>query len=150
MFHYMILKFLWISTKNWTDFYFFRNIVNFERYTEQIFHPFFKCVTDDECRYDSVNALVQQGCSWTWGVSGDRIISNGLWSAHTSDPCDFYLYGTIKQQIYRSDHHTIEELKENMRRLLYLRTKCQCMKVYFSWMCQEFVWNNREHFQPLL
>jgi hypothetical protein len=48
-------------------------------------------------------------------VSGDRIISSGLWSADTSDlnPFDFYLWGTIKQEMYRSDPHTIEELKKN-------------------------------------
>jgi hypothetical protein len=74
-------------------------------------------------------------------VSEDRIISSGLWPAHTSDlnSCDFYLCGTIKQKIYRLDPHTIEELKENMRKEGHLPTKCQYMNVEFSWTCQEFV-----------
>lgn len=71
-------------------------------------------------------------------MSGEQI-NSGLWSTDTSDTCDFNLCGTIKQKFYRLDPHTIEELKENMRRLLFLQTKCQCMKVDFSWMCQEFV-----------
>jgi hypothetical protein len=133
-------KLICISTKNWTDFFFFKNIVNFERYMEQILHPFFKCLTDEERRYHSVNALIQQECSWTWGMSGDRINSSGLWPAHTSDlnPRDFYLCETIKQKIYRSDPHIIEELTENMRKD-HLPTKCQYMNVDFSWTCQEFV-----------
>jgi hypothetical protein len=88
---------------------------------EEILHPFFRCLTDEELWFDTVSALIQQGCPCTLAVTGDRIICSGLWSAHTSDlnPCDFYLRGTIEQEMYISDRHTIEELKENMRREEY-------------------------------
>jgi hypothetical protein len=38
------------------------------------------------------------------------------WPAHSSNlnPCDFYLCGIVKQNVYRSNPHIIEELKGNM------------------------------------
>jgi inhibitor of nuclear factor kappa-B kinase subunit alpha len=50
-------------------------------------------------------------------VFGDRIISRGLWPASSPDlnPCDFYLWGNLKQKVYKTNPHTIEELKENIR-----------------------------------
>jgi hypothetical protein len=52
------------------------------------------------------------------GVFGDRIISSGLWPAHLPDltPCDYYLWGTLKDKVYRMNSHMEEELKENMKR----------------------------------
>jgi hypothetical protein len=50
-------------------------------------------------------------------VSGDWIIHSGLWPAHSHIPnlCDFYLSGTTKQEVHRSDHHTIKELKGDIQ-----------------------------------
>jgi hypothetical protein len=50
-------------------------------------------------------------------VFGDRIISRGLWPARSPDlsPCDFYLWGNLKQKVYKTNPHTIEEPKENIR-----------------------------------
>jgi hypothetical protein len=153
MFHYMILKLVGdaVSVQT-TGLIFFKDTFNFERYMEQILHPFLKCLTDVEHQYDSANTLIQQGCPWTWGMFGDRIISSGLWSAHASDlnPLTF-IYGNHKAKHLqiRLSHHWRTEGKY-VERLLSLPTKCQCMNVDFSWACQECVWNNREHFQPIL
>jgi hypothetical protein len=35
------------------------------------------------------------------------------------NPFDFYLHGTIRQKVYRSNLHTIETLNENIRREVY-------------------------------
>jgi Holliday junction resolvasome RuvABC ATP-dependent DNA helicase subunit len=50
-------------------------------------------------------------------VFGDRIISRGLRPARSLDLnlCDFYLWGNLKQKVYKTNPHTIEELKENIR-----------------------------------
>jgi hypothetical protein len=52
-------------------------------------------------------------------VFGDWIIiSHGLWPARSPDltPCDFYLWGNLKDKIYRTNPHTEVELKKNVQR----------------------------------
>jgi hypothetical protein len=53
-------------------------------------------------------------------ASGDRIISRGLWTEPSPDLTtrEFYLWGNLKNKIYRMKPHTEEELKENIRREL--------------------------------
>jgi len=55
------------------------------------------------------------------GVFGDRTIRLGLWPARSPDlnPCDFYLWGNLKDKVYRTKPHTEEELKENIRREIW-------------------------------
>jgi hypothetical protein len=60
--------------------------------------------------------------SWLWkGVFGDRMISCSLWSPHSTDLtlCDFYLWGNLKDKVYRMNPYTNEELKENLRRKIW-------------------------------
>jgi hypothetical protein len=47
-------------------------------------------------------------------ASGDRIISRGLWTEPSPDLTtrEFYLWGNLKNKIYRMKPHTEEELKE--------------------------------------
>ena len=45
---------------------------------------------------------------------GGRIISKGLWSARSPDltpPCDFYFWGIMKNSVYATNSHMMEELK---------------------------------------
>ena len=44
---------------------------------------------------------------------GDRLISKGLWPPRSSDltPLDFFLWGTLKDAVYRRTPSSIEELK---------------------------------------
>jgi hypothetical protein len=46
-------------------------------------------------------------------VFGDTIINSGLWPMCLPDltPCDFYLWGNLKDKVYRTNPHTKEELK---------------------------------------
>jgi hypothetical protein len=48
-------------------------------------------------------------------VYSDCIISCGLWHPHSPDltPCDFYLWGCLKDQVYKTNPHTLEELRNN-------------------------------------
>jgi hypothetical protein len=46
------------------------------------------------------------------------VISRGLWPPRSPDltPCDFYLWESLKDKVYESDTHTLEELRNNIRR----------------------------------
>jgi hypothetical protein len=50
-------------------------------------------------------------------VFRDRIISSGIWPAHSSDlnPCDVFFLGCQKDKVYNIKPQT-EELKENVCR----------------------------------
>jgi hypothetical protein len=44
---------------------------------------------------------------------GDRIIRCGLWPRFPNlTSCGFYLWGDLKNRVYRTNHHTEEELKK--------------------------------------
>jgi inhibitor of nuclear factor kappa-B kinase subunit alpha len=102
---------------------FFEGTINSQRYILSIHRPFFELLNEHNRRFaffqqdsatphtarDSIEELRQ--------VFRDRIISRGLWPARSPDlnPCDFYLWGNLKQKVYKTNPHTIEELKENIR-----------------------------------
>ena len=52
-------------------------------------------------------------------VFHDRIISRDLWPARTPDmtppPCDFYVWGRLKNSVHKTKARTLEELKRNTR-----------------------------------
>jgi inhibitor of nuclear factor kappa-B kinase subunit alpha len=50
-------------------------------------------------------------------VSEDRLISRRLWPARSPDldPCDFYLWGNLKDKAYSNNPHTLVELKQSIR-----------------------------------
>jgi hypothetical protein len=45
-------------------------------------------------------------------VFEDRLISRELWPARSPDlnPCDFYLWGNLKDKVYSINPHTLVEL----------------------------------------
>jgi hypothetical protein len=49
-------------------------------------------------------------------VFGDRVISEGLWVASSPHfmPCDSYLWGSLKDEVYKINPHTLHELEENI------------------------------------
>jgi hypothetical protein len=59
----------------------------------------------------SVNEINQ-----VFGVS-DCVVSRGLWPPQSPDlnPCDFYLWGKLKDKVYVNNPHTLDELKDNIR-----------------------------------
>jgi hypothetical protein len=44
------------------------------------------------------------------------MVSEGLWPACSPDlmPCDFYLWGSLKDKVYKRNLHTLHELEENI------------------------------------
>jgi hypothetical protein len=52
---------------------------------------------------------------------GDRIINHGLWPRHLSDltPCNFYLWGNFKNNVYRMNLNTKEEIKKIYKEKLW-------------------------------
>jgi hypothetical protein len=49
-------------------------------------------------------------------VFGDRVVSRVLWPPGSPDlnPCDFYLWGKQKDNVYVNNPHTLDELKDNI------------------------------------
>jgi hypothetical protein len=102
---------------------FFENIINSERYVTDILRPFFESIKDEEKTYD---CFIQDGATAHTAdysinvlneVFEDRLISRGLWPARSPDlnPCDFYLWGNLKDKVYSNNHHTLDELKQSIR-----------------------------------
>jgi hypothetical protein len=50
-------------------------------------------------------------------VFENRLISRGLWPARSPDlnPCDFYLWGDLKDKVYSNNPHTLVDLKQSIR-----------------------------------
>jgi hypothetical protein len=50
-------------------------------------------------------------------VFENRLISCGLWPARSPDlnPCDFYLWGNLKDKVSSNNPHTLIELKQSIR-----------------------------------
>jgi hypothetical protein len=50
-------------------------------------------------------------------VSENRLISRGLWPARSPalNPCDFYLWGNLKDKVYSNNPQTLVELKQSIR-----------------------------------
>jgi hypothetical protein len=50
-------------------------------------------------------------------VFENRLINRGLWPARYPDlnPCDFYLWGNLKDKVYSNNPHTLVELKQSIR-----------------------------------
>jgi hypothetical protein len=48
---------------------------------------------------------------------GDTVICEGLWPAYLPDLklCDFYLWGSLKDKVYKRNPHTLHELEEYIR-----------------------------------
>jgi hypothetical protein len=44
------------------------------------------------------------------------MISQGLWTLQSpiSNPCDFYLWGMLKEKVYVNNPHSLEQLQENI------------------------------------
>jgi hypothetical protein len=51
----------------------------------------------------------------------DIIISKGVWPPISSilNPCDFYLWGNIKNVLYAKNPHDLETLKQNIPEAIY-------------------------------
>jgi inhibitor of nuclear factor kappa-B kinase subunit alpha len=50
-------------------------------------------------------------------VFENRLISRGMWPARSPDlnPCDFYLWGNLKDKVYSSNPHSLVGFKQSIR-----------------------------------
>ena len=59
--------------------------------------------------------------SYLQDIFGDRVLAAGWgpeWSPRSSDltPCDFHLWGTLKNMVYGRGYETLEQLKDGIWR----------------------------------
>ncbi|GFG35962.1 hypothetical protein Cfor_02926, partial [Coptotermes formosanus] len=47
----------------------------------------------------------------------ERTVSKGLWPPRSPDlsTCDFYVWGYLKGKVYKSNPHTLDELRKDIR-----------------------------------
>jgi hypothetical protein len=86
---------------------FYNDTLNGARYVNKTQSQFFAKPTEEERLY---------------GVFGDCVISCGLWPPSSPDltPCDFYLWGILQDKVYKTNPHTLEKLRSNVRLLQFL------------------------------
>ena len=105
---------------------FFEQTVNSNRYIVNILNPFLEQLTDEE---KSFGYFQQDGATaHTARVTIERVHavfgaertvsrnSDTAWPARSPDlsPCDFFLWGSLKGQVYQNKPRTLEELKTNI------------------------------------
>ena len=96
---------------------FFYETLNSERYVNNILRPFFNMLRGPEKEYcyfqqDGATAHTSRNSMQEIeNVFGDRVISRGRWPARSPDlsACDFYLWGNLKQKVYRINPRTLRE-----------------------------------------
>ena len=83
----------------------------------------------------------------------DRVTSLGMWPPWSPDltVCDFHLWGYLKNKVYVRNPHTLDELKNYIRREINLITAQQLTRGNLSFMsrCRICV-DVERHFQHLL
>jgi hypothetical protein len=90
----------------------YNDTVNVARYVNNILSPFFIELIEEESLYSVFqqdSATAHNGVykfGRTVGSFCDRIISHGLWLPHS--PCDFYLWGSSKDNVYKTNSYTLE------------------------------------------
>lgn len=139
---------------------FFNETVNSERYRANILAPFFQLLS----HYERENGYFQQDSATAHTahnslndikeVFEDRIISQGLWPPRSPDltVCDFYLWGTLKNRVYRNNPHSVDELKNSIRTEILKITEEELKRVNANFIkrCQECINADGHHFQHLL
>jgi hypothetical protein len=98
-------------------------MVNSEHYVNNILEPCFQILTEEEKQHayfqqDNATAHTSQHSMVVLcEIFGERIISWGLWPSCSPDlsVCDFYLWGKLKQNMYRNNPRTLEALENEIR-----------------------------------
>jgi hypothetical protein len=87
-----------------------------------ILNPFFAELTEEERLYsvfqqDSAAAhMAHASLEALWDVFSDCVISHGFWLPYSPDltSCDFYLWRSLKDKVYTTNPHTLEDLGNNI------------------------------------
>jgi hypothetical protein len=123
-FHHILLILLeiWCAVSRQTIIgsIFFIEMATAERYQEIIVNLISLLEVDEQdCWYQQDGATVPTEISTMQMLSeffGGRIISRNFWPPPSPDlsPSDFHLWGFLKENVYKNNPHTLEELKRNI------------------------------------
>lgn len=139
---------------------FFNETINAERYRTLILDEFLNQVHDDE---QIMGYFQQDGATphtalvtinYLREFYDNRLISTGLWPPRSPDltPCDFYLFGHLKNKVFKNRLHNINQLQEAIEEEIRNITPEQLQRVFENKkrrvnICLE---NEGHHFQHLL
>lgn len=98
---------------------FFHDTINAQRYRTLILEPFLAQLNDNEIQFgyfqqDGATAhTANNTIEFLEGTFHDRLISKNRWPPRSPDltPLDFFLFGYLKNTIYRNRLHTLPELQ---------------------------------------
>jgi hypothetical protein len=140
-------------------FFFFNKTINCERYGQVILRQFLPELIEEErlhgwFQQDSATAYTaRMSMQALSDVFGDRIISSGIWPAHSPDlnPCDFFFWGCLKDKVYIINPRT-EEVKEiTCREIANIPAeRLQRVNRNLLRQCQKCAHVVGQHFQHLL
>lgn len=138
---------------------FFNENVTAERY-RGILSQFIDEIHDDELQHgffqqDGATAhTARETIRYLQEFYDDRIISQNLWPPRSPDltPLDFYLFGNLKNKIFKNRLHNLNELQEAIVQEISNITQDELQRVFNNLkrrvnICLE---NNGQHFQHLL
>nr|XP_020451198.1 uncharacterized protein LOC109957565 [Monopterus albus] len=139
---------------------FFESAVNTAVYLD-IFEQFYHQLTPEEktcCFFQQDGATCHTSHDALARVhelfTEERTVSNGLWPPRSPDlsTCAFYLWGKLKQKVYASNPHTLDELKENITNTIRSITVEELRAVSANMLrrAQRCIDANGDHFQHLL
>jgi hypothetical protein len=130
-----------VSARRSVEPVFFNETVNCKRYVRVILGQFFPQLPEEERLYgwfqqDSVTACTACMSMQAFSdVFKDRIISSCIWPGHSPNlnPCDFFLWGCLKDKAYNSPAEQFQRVNQNLFR-----------------QCEECLSVEGQHFQHLL
>ncbi|XP_018574750.1 uncharacterized protein LOC108913653 isoform X1 [Anoplophora glabripennis] len=138
---------------------FFREVINGERY-RGILRQALEQMHDDKLRFgyfqqDGAPAhTAAETVRYLEEFYGDRIISRGLWPSRTSDltPLDYYLFGRIKNNIFKQRVHTLEDLEVTIHHEIESITPNELERVFecMKWRINLYLENEGGHFEHFL
>ncbi len=122
----------WFSSGRVFGSYFFDETVNWTNYLSMLqdfFWRRFSQIKNREKYY-----FMQDGApphrkteiqSWLKERFGDKFIDSKTWPPRSSDlnPCDFSLWGYLKQRVYNPKPESLDQLKENIRKEIKIFAK---------------------------
>nr|XP_022910373.1 histone-lysine N-methyltransferase SETMAR-like [Onthophagus taurus] len=138
---------------------FFHDTVNAERY-QALLQEFIEQLHPDELQqgffqHDNATAHTARTTErFLQEFYDDRVIGRGCWPPRSPDltPLDFFLFGHLKNSIYKNRLHTLEELEDAIRQNVQQITGKQLVHVFDNMkrritLCLE---NNGQHFEFFL
>jgi hypothetical protein len=138
---------------------FFNERVNCERYIQVFVRQFFSKLTEEERLYgwfqqtSATAHTTHMSMQALSNVFRDRIISSDIWPAHSPDlnPCDFFFWGCLKDEVYSNNPRMEQERKENIHREISNIPAEHLQKVNQKLFCpcEECLCIEEQHFQHL-